>query len=57
VGSLGLEILYLSLLYRGLIEWWIFGVDVGILGALLDGEFLEFVFIGSFLAIALFRFG
>jgi hypothetical protein len=29
------------------LTWWICGVDVCIFGALLDGEFLEFVFMGS----------
>jgi len=28
------------------LTWWICGVDVCIFGALLDGEFLEFVFMG-----------
>jgi hypothetical protein len=30
-----------------LTEWWICGVDVVILGALLDGEFLTFMLMGS----------
>jgi hypothetical protein len=31
----------------GLTKWWICGVDVVILGALIDGEFLEFMIMGS----------
>jgi hypothetical protein len=31
----------------GLTEWWICGVDVVILGALLDGKFMEFMLMGS----------
>jgi hypothetical protein len=31
----------------GLTEWWTCGVDVVMLGALLDGKFLEFMLMGS----------